>query len=123
MVAFASEDEAPRTAGLRLWAAMPPQNPANSTLAGPALAGQADFALARGYLWPALGAGVCPAAQSPDTDGYLDVTMAPEGVVARYLGDGLAGLWDPMFGTPPADVSTGFSFVNTHVPQLGRARL
>ena len=65
LVAFASEDEAPRTAGLRLWAAMPPQNPVNSTLAGPALAGQADFALARGYLWPALGSGVCPAASEP----------------------------------------------------------
>jgi len=100
-----------------------PQNPVNSALAGPVLIGAASFALTRGYLWPTLGSSICPGAQSPDVDTALDVTTEPGGTVARYLGDGLATLWDPMFGTPPADISTGFTFADTNIPLLGVGRI
>lgn len=114
LVAFVSDED-----HFRLWATMPSQNPVNSAAAGPVFVGTASFALARGYQWPTFGSGTCPGGQSPDVDVALDVTSDPGGSVARYLGDGLATLWDPMFGTPPADVSTRFTFADTHSSPLG----
>ncbi|MCJ7548292.1 MAG: proprotein convertase P-domain-containing protein [Anaerolineae bacterium] len=104
VLAFATEETS-----MRLWATMPAENPVSSVLAGaPAEPDAVAFGLARAYRWDTLATGVCPGAGAPDTDALVTVVATPAGQIGRYLEDGLVRLWDPMFGTPPADVSTGF---------------
>ncbi|MCD6284599.1 MAG: proprotein convertase P-domain-containing protein, partial [Anaerolineae bacterium] len=104
VVAFATEETS-----MRLWATMPAENPVSSVLAGaPAGTDAVAFGLARAYRWNMLATGICPSAGTPDTDALVTVVTTPAGRMARYFEDGLVRLWDPMFGAPPADVSTSF---------------
>jgi len=107
LLAVASQEGA-----LRLWATMPDRNPLNGPLGAPARAGTAtaDFGLAHGFFWPALGAGACPNGRlTPgsgptggpfqDSDITVRLSSQPVGTIVGFLGDGLLDLWRMLLGT------------------------
>lgn len=94
MVALASEEDA-----LRIWAAMPDDNPLNSELAANALASDylgLDYALTQRYRWSSLGDGQCPSqGQFANVDLRLSLTAEPPGLQVGFLEHDLPGLLIP----------------------------
>ncbi len=86
LVAFASEEDA-----LRLWAAMPDENPHSSSLVISDLAAGlevAGFELTQDYFWHDLGSGQCPnAGQFTDSDLQMRLSTDPGAIVVNYLED------------------------------------
>ena len=94
MVAFATE---PNT--MKLWAAMPDQNPLNSTRANSGLAYRQTITtvtLTQQYHWPSLGSGVLPNAnQFQDASVRVWLTPLPDSHSISYLDSGFFNLLTP----------------------------
>jgi hypothetical protein len=94
LLALASEQDA-----LRLWAAMPDDNPLNSELAVNPLASDylgLDFALTQRYQWSSLGDGQCPnQGQFANADLRVSLSAEPPGLELGFLEHDLPGLLTP----------------------------
>lgn len=107
LVGFATEEGA-----LRLWAALPGDNPLDSGLLNGVEPVGANLTLLHAYHWDAAGDGVCPNAAYPDADVQSALAAVPSGVGYTLLGDGLYWMQNTLLNDPPADLTSQIPSLN-----------
>lgn len=117
MLAVASEEYE-----LRLWGAMPNNNPANSerVVSTNGFAESHRFAMTHQYQWLDMGAGIAPS-DGQFVDSRLAVTISadPDGITYSLLQSGLFWLWDAVIFDDVGSEDDVFSFLDTDIPAVG----